>query len=69
MYAEAQHEVVGIVEIVEAVSNVDIAFSQDMNLQGKDLVKAPQVISGDIDDVMANAEVDGEIGHDELHTP
>ena len=40
-----------------------------MDLQGKNLVKAPQVICGDIDDVMANAEIDGEIGHDELYTP
>ncbi len=67
MYAYAEHEVIGVVEVVEAVSDVDIGLSQDMYLKRQNLIEAFQVFCLGIDEIMADTEVDGEIRHDELH--
>ena len=67
MYAHAKHQVVGIVKVVETVSDVDIGLPQDMDLQCQDLVEAFQVFRLGIDEVMAYTKVDSEIRHGQLH--
>ena len=68
MEAEAQHEVVGVVEVVQAIADMEIGLLHDIDLQGEDLVEAFQIKGMGIDEVMANAKIDGEIRHDELST-
>ena len=68
MEAEAQHQVVGVVEVVQAIADMEIGLLHDIDLQGEDLVEAFQIKGMGIDEVMANAKIDGEIRHDELST-
>lgn len=68
MQADAQHEVIGIIEFVKTIADVEIGLSHDVDLQGQDLIEALEIVSAGIDEIVANAEVDGEVRHDKLRT-
>ena len=59
MEAEAQHQVVGVVEVVQAIADMEISLLHDIDLQGEDLVEAFQIKGMGIDEVMANAKIAG----------
>ena len=63
--SDTEHQEVGHVEIAQRVADVEERAARDADLQGEDLVEGFQV-SALVEDVGAQSEPDGEVGHDEL---
>ena len=68
MNTYAQKEIIGVVKIVKTVTNMEVSLTHDSDLQSQNLIEALQVARTRIDEVVAHAEVDGEIGHDKLYS-
>jgi hypothetical protein len=66
MKANTQHQVVGVIEVVKAITYMEIGLSHEINLECKNLIEALHIIRMRINDIMANTEIDGEIWHDKL---
>ena len=69
MNAHTEHQVIRVVEVIEAIANMEVHPPHEGYLQRQDLVESLQSATACIDEVMPYSEVDGEIGHDELHAP
>lgn len=61
--ANTNHEVVGVVKIVEAVAYVCEESSWKFDLEGKGFIEPIEIRWRGVDEIMAYAEVDGEVGH------
>ena len=67
MNAHTEHQVIRVVEVIETIAYMEVGPPRESYLQRQDLVESLQSTAACIDEVMTYSEVDGEIGHDELH--
>jgi hypothetical protein len=63
--ADAHHQVFRVMEFVESVSRVQEDVAGDECLQNQHLIESIMVVAF-VDDVMPDAEIDGEYRHSEL---
>ena len=63
--AQAEHQVVGVLEVVELVAHVEEEAARDERLQRQNLVEAARVLAL-LDEVAPDADVYGEDGHVQL---
>ena len=64
--AEAEHEEIGVLELLEAVADVEECGAGDGNFEVKHLVESFEILSV-VEDVAAQTDAYGENGHDELY--
>ena len=66
--ANTQHQVVGILKVIEAVANMDKGIMRETYLEGQQLVETIEHARLGIDEVATDTEVDGKIRHHILTT-
>ena len=68
MNTYTQHQVVGVIEIIQAIPNMEIGLLEQVDLQCENFIEALHILGIGIDKIVANTKVDGEIRHHELRT-